>query len=77
MDFYTYICILPWEFTPDLKGESVCGDESLDYRWVKVDCKNVWMQQDARVIPSIITMLDLKEDEIKKVINKFKNKNYE
>lgn len=77
LDFYTYICILPWEFTPNLKGESICGDESLDYKWVKLGCKDAWIQQDARIIPSIITMLDLKEDSIKKVINKFKNKNYE
>jgi len=77
LDFYTYICILPWEFTPNLKGECVDGEESLDFGWFKIECKEVWENQEAKIIPSIITMFDLKEDVIKKVINKFKNKNYE
>ena len=73
-DFYFYIGILPFEFIPNLQGEG-CGDpESLDYKWVSVDCK--WNEDD-KIIPSIISVLDLKYKKIKAVINKFKNKNYE
>ena len=74
IDFYTYVAILPWEFTPDLKGECECGDESLDYAWVSVSCK--WEYKE-KIMPSIISILDLKDTQLKKIINKFKDKNYE
>ena len=74
IDFYTYVAILPWEFVPDLKGKSENGDESLDYAWVSVLCK--WGYEE-KIIPSVIKVLDLKENLIKKLVNKFKNKNYE
>jgi len=73
IDFYTYIGILPWEFEPNLKGERVCGDESLGYGWFSIDCDF----GNGKVMPSTITMLDLKIGDLKRVINKFKDKNYE
>jgi 8-oxo-dGTP pyrophosphatase MutT (NUDIX family) len=75
INFYFYVGILPNEFTPDLKGEGKNGEnESLDYKWVSTTCK--W-DSDDKIIPSIITVLDLKGELLKKVINKFKDKNYE
>lgn len=74
IDFYTYAAILPWEFVPDLKGECENGDENLDYAWVSVLCK--WGYEE-KIIPSVIKALVSKENLIKKIVNKFKNKNYE
>lgn len=70
-DFYVYVGILPWEFVPDLKGEFEVGQESLDYGWFGVD------DRCDEFIEEINIMLDLKKDLIRKIINKFKNKNYE
>jgi len=74
IDFYTYICILPWEFVPNLKGECKCGKENLDFGWFPLTCK--WDYEE-NIIPSIIEILDIKRESIEKVVNKFKNKNYE
>ena len=71
LDFYFYVGILPYEFVPDLQGECKCSPESLDYKWIELDCKN------DNIIPTIISTIELKRDLIEKVINKFKNKNYE
>ena len=71
LDFYFYVGILPYEFVPDLQGECKCSPESLDYKWIELDSKN------DNIIPTIISTIEIKRDLIEKVINKFKNKNYE
>lgn len=74
LDFYTYVGILPNEFVPNLKGESVSGSESINYGWFPIDCE--WSFEE-KIMPSIITVFDLKRRVIEKTVNKFKDKNYE
>jgi 8-oxo-dGTP pyrophosphatase MutT (NUDIX family) len=74
LDFYTYVGILPWEFIPYLKGECARGDESLDYGWFPVNCK--W-EYNEKIMPSIITVLNLKREILEIIVNKFKDKNFE
>ncbi len=74
LDFYTYAGVLPFEFVPNMKGEYICGEESLDFGWFPVCCR--W-GYDENILPPIIDVFNLKRETIKKIINKFKNKNYE
>lgn len=72
--FYVYVGILPFEFVPNLQGEGDDSEpESLDYKWVPITCK--WTEDD-KVVPSVITVLDTKSELLKKVIDKFKDKNF-
>jgi 8-oxo-dGTP pyrophosphatase MutT (NUDIX family) len=74
VNFYVYVGILPFEFVPNLQGEgSESEPESLAYSWVPVTCK--WDEND-KVVPSVITVMDTKADLLAKVINKFKDKNF-
>jgi len=73
LNFYVYVGILPYEFVPNLKGECEIGNESVDYGWFPTTCK--W-EYDEKVVPSVVTVLDLKKDLLEKLIDKFKYKNY-
>jgi len=74
INFYFYVGILPNEFVPNLKGEgSEKEPESLSHSWFSVTYK--WGEDD-KVIPSIITVLNTKSELLRKVINKFKDKNF-
>lgn len=72
--FYTYIAIMPEEFTPNLKGEYIIGSESVNYGWFPLTYE---FKSNEKIIPSIITIFDLERDTLKKIVNKFKDKNYE
>jgi len=74
LNFYTYVAILPFEFTPELKGDCTCGNENVDFRWFSVSYK--WdLNED--IMPSLDNILQTKESKLIKIINKFKDKNYE
>ena len=76
ISFYTYVCILPNEFAPNLKGEAECGLESSDYAWTTIDCFDK-VKDSILIIPSFLDIIENKRGLLNKVINKFKNKNYE
>ena len=67
LDFYSYLCLIPNEFIPNLKGERVVGNEHDEYAWFELDVKSNIM------MPTIIKILNEKKCILDKAIKKFKN----
>ena len=56
LDFYAYLCIVPEEFIPDLRGERSIesGDESENYAWFDLDVKS------EKMMPTLLNVLENK-----------------
>jgi 8-oxo-dGTP pyrophosphatase MutT (NUDIX family) len=67
IDFYTYLCVVPEEFIPNLKGEMVIGQEHDNYAWFKLDILS------KKIMPTTIEILNNKKDVLNKVIKNFNN----
>lgn len=67
IDFYLYLCIVPDEFIPSLKGERIIGNENQEYAWFELDFVS------DNIMPTALNVLKNKQSILYKVIEKFKN----